>query len=88
MGTTQLEVMRFDTGQIVRLKCDVPDLDLHPGELGFVCSRWFEPLDFYEVEFRTPVNHCKVHVVLHEKQFCPVEAQSKSTLELLVSETG
>jgi hypothetical protein len=35
----------------VRLTCDIPDLSLHRGQIGVVCSTWCEPLTAYEVEF-------------------------------------
>jgi hypothetical protein len=65
--------MTYDSGQLVRLKCDVPNLDLHVGQIGVVCTRWFEPMRFYELEFQSPSNHAKVHVVLEEQQFDPME---------------
>jgi hypothetical protein len=36
----------------VRLKQDIPELGLHRGEAGTVCSTWFSPETAYEVEFR------------------------------------
>jgi hypothetical protein len=35
----------------VRLKRDIPELGLHRGEAGVVCSEWFAPTTAYEVEF-------------------------------------
>ncbi|MGE5608747.1 MAG: DUF4926 domain-containing protein [Bacillota bacterium] len=35
----------------VRLKRDIPELGLHRGETGVVCSQWFAPATAYEVEF-------------------------------------
>ena len=35
----------------VRLTRDIPDLWLHHGESGIVCSRWSDPTLAYEVEF-------------------------------------
>ena len=37
----------------VRLTRDIPDLWLHHGESGIVCSRWFDPTLAFEVEFHT-----------------------------------
>src|SRR4051794_7052776 len=36
---------------LVRLNQDIPELELHSGELGIVRSTWFAPTVAYEVEF-------------------------------------
>ena len=36
----------------VRLMQDIPELGLRSGEVGVVCSTWFEPTPAYEVEFQ------------------------------------
>jgi hypothetical protein len=69
--------VKYDPGQLVRLKCEVPDVGLHVGQIGVVCTRWFEPLGFYELEFQSPANHFKVHVVLDQEQFGPMELQGE-----------
>ena len=38
--------------RLVRLMQDIPEKGLHTGQLGTVCSIWFEPSPVYEVEFR------------------------------------
>lgn len=38
----------------VRLTTDIPELELHQGDVGIVCSRWFAPTEAYEVEFGLP----------------------------------
>lgn len=38
----------------VRLVEDIPELALLRGEVGVVCSMWFEPATAYEVEFMQP----------------------------------
>jgi hypothetical protein len=38
----------------VRLVTDIPELGLHCGEVGVVCSTWFAPIDAVEVEFQPP----------------------------------
>jgi len=38
----------------VHLTVDVPDLGLHRGEVGLVCSIWSFDSDAYEVEFEEP----------------------------------
>ena len=72
--------MTYDSGQLVRLKCDVPNLDLRAGQVGVVCARWFAPMRFYELEFRSTANHAKVHVVLEEQQFDPMEPSGDGDL--------
>jgi len=37
--------------RVVRLVQDIPEKGLHSGQLGTVCSIWFEPNLCYEVEF-------------------------------------
>ena len=61
--------MRYHCGQLVQLRCAVPDLDLQVGQIGVVCTRWFEPMDFYELEFQSPLNPARVRIVLEEQQF-------------------
>jgi len=36
----------------VRLLKDIPELGLHCGEVGIVCSEWMAPTTAYEVEFK------------------------------------
>jgi hypothetical protein len=36
----------------VRLTKDLPELGLHRGDTGVVCSTWFDPSTAFEVEFR------------------------------------
>ena len=35
----------------VRLEKDIPNLGLHRGDVGVVCSHWCEPESAFEVEF-------------------------------------
>ena len=35
----------------VRLNHDIPELGLHSGQVGVVCSTWSSPATAYEVEF-------------------------------------
>jgi len=42
---------RLQVDERVRLMQDVPELGLHRGEIGLVCSTWFSPSTAYEVEF-------------------------------------
>lgn len=43
---------QIQVDQRVRLTHDVPELELHRGEIGLVCSTWFGPATAYEVEFQ------------------------------------
>ena len=36
---------------LVRLRHDIPELQLKQGDVGVVCSTWFSPSEAYEVEF-------------------------------------
>ncbi len=40
--------------QSVRLLRDIPELELHSGDVGVLCSTWFSPQTAYEVEFQVP----------------------------------
>jgi Domain of unknown function (DUF4926) len=51
----------------VRLIQDVPELGLHRGDVGLVCSRWFEPSTAFEVEFQ-PGAGCRVRALLMPNQ--------------------
>ena len=52
----------------VRLLQAIPELDLHPGDLGTVRSMWFAPALIFEVEFGCRVNSCDVRSLLQAKQ--------------------
>ena len=62
-------------GERVRLKTNVPNLDLHCGEEGSVCSTWFSPISAFEVEFRHPGERYPVRAVLMENQIIEAEEQ-------------
>jgi hypothetical protein len=51
----------------VRLIHDVPELGLHCGDVGRVCSTWFEPSTAFEVEFQ-PGADCRVRALLMANQ--------------------
>ncbi|HYO07986.1 MAG TPA: DUF4926 domain-containing protein [Tepidisphaeraceae bacterium] len=38
--------------RVVRLTQDLPELGLRSGQVGVICSTWFEPSPAYEVEFQ------------------------------------
>jgi hypothetical protein len=52
----------------VRLEQDIPELQLHRGEMGVVVSSWFCPNTAYEVEFEAKYQSAKVRVLLLERQ--------------------
>jgi hypothetical protein len=52
----------------VQLIQDIPDLGLHHGEVGLVCSTWFSPATAYEVEFRLKVPDCPIRALLMPNQ--------------------
>jgi hypothetical protein len=52
----------------VRLEQDIPELELHRGEVGVVVSTWFFPNTAYEVEFEGKYQSAKVRVLLLERQ--------------------
>ena len=52
----------------VRLMQDVPELGLHRGDVGVVCSTWFEPSTASEVEFRNGRLGCAVRTLLMPSQ--------------------
>ena len=38
--------------ELVRLLQDLPELGLHRGDVGLVCSTWFDPSTAFEIEFQ------------------------------------
>ena len=52
----------------VQLIQDLPELGLHRGEMGRVCSTWFGPATAYEVEFPREMPDCSIRVLLMIKQ--------------------
>ena len=57
--------------QRVRLLRDVPELDLHEGDVGVLCSTWFSPQTAYEVEFVRAGLNMKTRALLLEGQIQP-----------------
>lgn len=59
---------------VVRLKEDLPTLELRRGEQGVVVSVWLSPGDFLcEVEFSKPLQQPAVRALLHAGQLEVVE---------------
>ena len=54
--------------QRVQLMHDIPELELHSGEVGLVCSTWFTPATIYEVEFRRKILGCPIRAMLMPSQ--------------------
>ena len=52
----------------VRLVQDVPELGLRRGDVGLVCSTWFEPSTAFEVEFKSRAVGCGVRALLMPSQ--------------------
>jgi hypothetical protein len=52
----------------VQLTQDIPEVGLHCGEIGRVCSTWFGPATAYEVEFQREFPNCSVRALLMLKQ--------------------
>ena len=52
----------------VQLRQDIPELGLHRGELGRVCSTWFDPHTAFEVEFQRNGQGCSVRALLMPNQ--------------------
>jgi hypothetical protein len=48
----------------VRLMKDIPQLQLHRGDVGVVCSIWHAGASSYEVEFRSTENAFGIRTVL------------------------
>jgi hypothetical protein len=52
----------------VRLIQDVPELGLHRGDVGVVCSTWSAPTTAFEVEFQPNVTDCRARALLMPNQ--------------------
>ena len=52
----------------VQLIQDIPEMGLHRGEVGTVCSTWFEPAVAYEVEFQREIPDCSIRAMLTLKE--------------------
>jgi hypothetical protein len=52
----------------VRLTQDLPELGLRRGDVGVVCSTWFNPRTAFEVEFQPDGPGCRVRALLMPNQ--------------------
>ena len=59
---------RVNADERVRLTQDLPELGLHHGDVGLVCSTWFEPNTAYEVEFQSRSPGGRVRALLMPNQ--------------------
>jgi hypothetical protein len=59
---------RVNADERVRLTQDLPELGLHYGDVGLVCSTWFEPDTAYEVEFQPRAPRGRVRALLMPNQ--------------------
>jgi hypothetical protein len=56
------------TGEIVQLMQDLPELGLHRGDVGQLCSTWFHPNTAFEVEFEPRPAGSRVRALLMPNQ--------------------
>ena len=59
---------RVNADERVRLTQDLPELGLRHGDVGLVCSTWFEPNTAYDVEFQPRAPGCRVRALLMPNQ--------------------
>ena len=64
------------TSRAVRLLTDIPELGLHCGEVGVVCSTWFAPEPAYEVEFQPRGSTTRALVM--QNQIQPADAPERT----------
>ena len=65
-----METIQID--QRVKLTQDIPELELHCGESGAVCSIWHTPMPAYEVEFEANKRECNVRALLMSYEVLPM----------------
>jgi len=54
--------------ELVRLTQDLPELGLYRGDVGLVCSTWFDPDTAFEVEFQPDGHGSRVRALLMPNQ--------------------
>lgn len=57
-----------NVGDVVELTCDLPESELHRGEVGTVQATWFSPNNLYDVEFESGVEDGPVRALLLGEQ--------------------
>jgi hypothetical protein len=55
-------------GETVQLLQDLPELGLHRGDVGQLCSTWFDPNTAFEVEFEPRPVGSRVRALLRPNQ--------------------
>jgi hypothetical protein len=60
----------------VCLTNDLPELGLHRGDTGVVCSTWFDPGTAFEVEFQAHARGCCIRALLMRNQIQKDTAES------------
>ena len=60
--------MQINPEELVRLTRDLPEIGLHRGDLGVVCSKWFDPNTAFEVEFQPHSSDLPVRALLMPDQ--------------------
>ena len=58
----------IDTEERVKLTQDLPELGLHRGDTGVVCSKWFRPSTAFEVEFQPDIRGCSIRALVTRNQ--------------------
>jgi hypothetical protein len=58
----------IDTGECVKLTQDLPELGLHCGDTGVVCSKWSHPSTAFEVEFQPDIPGCSIRALVIRNQ--------------------
>ncbi len=61
-------MMEIQVGGQVQLTQDIPEMGLHRGEIGRLCSTWFGPATAYEVEFQQEIPGCSIRAMLMLKE--------------------
>ncbi len=66
--------------EFVHLAQDLPDLGLHRGDVGLVCSTWFDPNTAVEVEFRSDVTDCRIRALLMPNQIREAKSPANTSM--------
>ena len=64
-------MMQIQIDERVQVMQDIPELELRYGDVGTVCSTWFEPTTAYEVEFQRRQPFCCMRALLMPNQIKP-----------------
>lgn len=61
-------MIQIQIDQRVEIMRDIPELGLHCGDVGVVCSTWFAPTTLYEVEFQQDAPSFRIRALLMPSQ--------------------